>query len=178
MIRARRLVTAAACLTLAAAGLTACGDDSASSTTRAATSAATSTTALTAEQFRARADAICSSYNARNEALPTPTSPDTVGPYFAQAMPLAQQQLAELRALTPPTELKPTYDATLTVLQQTITELGDAQSRIADGEDPATVLTDIADRVNGLKAEADRRATELGLTVCGAGDTGTGTTTG
>ena len=59
---------------------------------------------LSQEDFQKQANAICEKYNAKLEALESPSSPEEVGGFVDQVVPLLRQGISELRALRPPAE--------------------------------------------------------------------------
>ena len=62
-----------------------CGDAKPAATTQ------TAATGLTADEWRTRADAICTEYDAKLEAIPSPTGPADVAAYFEKVLPLAKE---------------------------------------------------------------------------------------
>lgn len=169
---ARRSAALVAALTLAV-GAAGCGGggDSADTSTAAATTAA-----LSIDQFRTQADAICGEYKGKLDALAAPSSPAEVGPFFDKAVPLYKEEVSKLKALAAPAELKPTFETTLGLLDQVVGEVEGAQQRIAKGEDAQTVITEIDSKVTDLNKQADEKAREMGLKVCGDDETSTSTT--
>lgn len=132
---------------------------------------------LSAGEFRTQADAICADYNAKAAALTDPSSPSEYLPALKEILPLQQAELAKLEALKPPKDLEGTYKEALALLRQQETALTDATTRIEGGEDPAAVIDDLGTKAGSLGDQADAKAKELGLTVCGTdSSTGSGTT--
>ncbi len=132
---------------------------------------------LTADEFRTQADAICADYNRQSDALSDPSSPDEILPSLKEILPLQQDQLTKLKALEPPSELSGTFDEALALLDKQSAILTSAESRITAGEDPLTVIGEISDEAGPIGDEADTKAKDLGLTVCGTNGNDTSTTT-
>ena len=81
-------------------------------------------------------------------------------------MPSQRAQLVTLRALTPPAELKITWNRILQLLQQQITLLDQIQVAAKSG---ATVgeVTKLVKLLNSASTEGQQRSVALGLTNCG-----------
>lgn len=179
MRRGAAAVVLSAVLVLGAA---ACGgDDSGDASTAATTTAAPTTTAaaLTADQFRQQANAVCADYQSRLDAIPAPDSPDQISAFFGTALPLYQEFIGKLQAISPPPELKADYDAALGSVNQILAQVQSAKSRIDAGEDPTTVVSSFGGTIDALQADADQKAIALGLNECADDDetSTTGTTT-
>jgi len=133
---------------------------------------------LSAGEFRTQADAICADYNTQAAAIGDPASASEFATKLAQIIPIQASQLAKLEALKPPKELQATFDEAIVLLKKQQTTLTSAQTRITGGEDPTTVIDSISSEASTTGDQADAKAKELGLTVCGTDDTsaGSGTT--
>ncbi len=135
---------------------------------------------LSAEEFRTQADAICADYNSQADQLAEPTQPSEFLASLKEIVPLQASQLDKLKELEPPSELSGTFDEALALLDRQAGVLDTAVERLEGGEDPEAVLNDIATEAGSIGDEADAKAEELGLKVCGtddAGDTSDGTDT-
>ncbi len=151
----------------------ACGGDSKTSTTGG------NGTALSADEFRSKADGICKAFNTARDSVPEPSGPTEVVPYLEKMLPEAQKQYDQLKALVPPAEMKPDWDAAMVALDEQIKGIVAAKDRIKGGEDALTVITEASTAINAAKARADEKTKSLGLTECGkdAGSTPTTSTT-
>jgi hypothetical protein len=135
---------------------------------------------LSAEEFRTQADAICADYNSQAANLTDPTQPSEYLASLQEIIPLQKSQLDKLKDLEPPSELSGTFDEALALLERQSGVLDTAVERLEGGDDPETVLTEIATEASSIGDEADTKAEELGLKVCGTdgtGDTSGGTAT-
>ncbi len=132
---------------------------------------------LSAAEFRTQADAICADYNAKSDALTDPSSPAEYLPSLKAIVPLQNAQLAKLKELKPPSELSGTFDEAMALLDKQKGVLDSAVTRLEDGEDPAAVLDSIATEAGDLGDQADVKAKDLGLKVCGTDGAGTTTDT-
>lgn len=125
--------------------------------------------ALSADELRSQADAICERFDAESEAIAEPTSADGIKPFLEQTAALQQEQLDELEALDPPEELAEPYEEALGLLQTQIDTANEVVADIDSGTSPeeaATALTELAS--NGERL--DELAAEIGLQRCGGGD--------
>ena len=135
---------------------------------------------LSADEFRTQADAICADYNTQAASLQDPSTPSEYLPALRKIVPLQQAELTKLEALKPPKELEATFNEALVLLRQQQAALGDATTRIAGGEDPTKVITELGTKAGNLGDQADAKAKDLGLKVCGTNSTsssGTASTT-
>jgi hypothetical protein len=130
--------------------------------------------ALSADEFRTQADAICADANTRLEALDEPTGNDQVLGFLQSGLAVQQEQLDKLKALEPPNDLAGTFNEAMDLLDQQTSEIQGATDRISGGEDPQTVVSDVSPKLDSISAQSDAKAKELGLTVCGTEDTATG----
>jgi len=136
------------------------------------------TAALSADQFRQQADAICADIDTKVDALGEPTSEADIVSYLEKGLAVQNEQLTRLRALTPPADLKAAYDEALGLLQQQTDTITQAKERISGGESATTVLAELSPKLDELESQAKQKAAELGLTKCGdTGGTSTGATT-
>jgi hypothetical protein len=170
---ARRSLLALALLALPALAVAGCGgDDSGSS------SSTTGGTALTAEAWRAAADAICSDITTRQDAVEAPTGPSEIQPYLEAVLPLGKEQVERIKALVPPEELRSLQSQAVANQEAIVARAEDAIERIKGGEDATKVITEFGPELDKLSAEGDRLADEAGLTECGSEGDSTATTTG
>lgn len=133
--------------------------------------------ALSADEFRTQADAICSDANTRIAALDQPTGNDQILGYLQSGLTVQQEQLQKLKALQPPSDLSGTFNEATDLLDQQTAKIQDATTRIQNGEDPQTVIQSASPEIDSISEQAKAKAKELGLEVCGTEDTtGTGTT--
>ncbi len=137
---------------LAAALLAGCGSSSSGTLSKAA--------------YTKQADAICKKYNAKVKALKTPSGndPQAIADFFAQGKKLAQQRLAELRALKPPDSLKADVDRAYGLEQQVIDRLDQVSAALTDRNQAS--YQKLTGELNKLSGEADAIAKKLGLPNC------------
>jgi hypothetical protein len=132
--------------------------------------------ALSADEFRQQADAICADANTRIDALDEPTGADQVLGFLQSGLTVQKEQLEKLKALEPPDDLAGTFSEATDLLDQQTAAIQGATDRIAGGEDPEAVIGEVDSEIDSLSEQADAKAKELGLEVCGTEDTGTDAT--
>jgi hypothetical protein len=132
--------------------------------------------ALSAEEFRSQADAICADANTRLDALDEPTGADQVLGFLQSGLTVQKEQLEKLKALQPPDDLAGTFNEATDLLDQQTAAIQGAADRIAGGEDAETVIGEVDSQIDSINDQADAKAKELGLEVCGTEDSGTDTT--
>ncbi len=137
----------------------------------------TSSSALSPEEYRTQADAICTTFDTAQNAVAEPTSPETIAPYFETLLPLATKQTADLKALQVPDELKVKHDEAIGLQEQQLAIITDVKKRIDGGESPVSVVTELQTKVTPLSDKGEALAKELGLKVCGNDSSTTTSTT-
>ena len=145
-----------------------------------AAAAAHSSGALSASEFRTQADAICQTSKDTIAALtqPTPSSTNAeVSAFLTAGLEATDAEIAKLRALKAPSDLSGTLGEALDLLDQRQERIRAATAKVAGGEDVQTVLQGADTEINRLNGQADAKARELGLTVCGTHDDGLGAST-
>jgi hypothetical protein len=166
---ARRSLLALALLALPALAVAGCGgDDKAAEATTAA--------ALTADQWRTQADAICADIDTKADALKQPEAPADFQGFLEAGIPLAQDQIDRLKALVPPAELASIQTQAVANQEEGLATIKGALDRIKGGEDPLKVVTEVQADITRIQDEGKKLAKDAGLTVCGADDDTTGTT--
>jgi hypothetical protein len=136
--------------------------------------------ALSAGEFRTQADAICQTSKDTIAALTEPTSSSTnaeVSAFLTAGLEATDAEIAKLRALEAPSDVSGTLDEALDLLEQRQERIRAATGRVAGGEDVQAVLTDANAEIDNLNSQADAKARELGLTVCGTHDDDLGEST-
>ena len=151
---------------LVAAG---CGDDD-DETTTAATSETTGGVVagapLSEDEFIAEADAICEAGDAEIDAAAQDFFPEGGSPGIAEEtafasevlLPSIQEQIDQIRGLTPPEGSEDDVTAFLDTAQETVDELKEDPTPLTGGGSGGDPFT-----------ETERLATQLGLQVCAQG---------
>ena len=132
---------------------------------------------LSADEFRQQADAICADANTRIDALTDPSADDQVLGFLQSGLTIQTDQIAKLKALEAPSDLSASFGEATALLDQQLATITGMTERIDAGEDPSTVLAEVSPELGDLNEQADAKAKELGLTVCGSDDAQIDTTT-
>ncbi|MEQ8839789.1 MAG: hypothetical protein RJQ03_07685 [Miltoncostaeaceae bacterium] len=156
MTRGFRRTAAALVATGAVAFAAGCGGDESS--------------ALSADELRTQADAICTDVNATTESIADPTSPDDLLGFLQATRDANQDGLERLQELEPPDELADLWDQAVALNEQQLELINGAISRIEGGEDPEAVLNEVGPEAESASNELDDLAQQLGLSVCGSED--------
>jgi hypothetical protein len=161
MSLARRPLVAGIAVLGAAALIAGCGGGSSDSSS--------------ADDFRQQADQVCADANERLAAVPEPTSNAQILDTLQAGLPIQADELAKLKALDPPDDLQADFDQAVDLLQQRQDAIQAAADKIANGDDPATVIQQADAQIDDLRSQAQAKAKDLGLTVCGTASGGTAT---
>lgn len=168
----RRPLLALALLALPALAVAGCGGDDTSA-------GKTTSSALSADQWREQADAICADIQTRQDAVAEPSGPSEIQSYLETILPLGKEQVSRIRALVPPAELASLQSQAVANQDAAVAIVQKAIDRIKGGEDATTVIQELTAEVEKITAEGDRLADEAGLTKCGSeGDSTTTTDAG
>lgn len=168
----RRPLLALALFALPALAVAGCGGDD-----KKASNSSGGGTALSADAWRAAADAICADIQTRQDAVAAPTGPAEVQTYLETILPLGKEQVSRIKELVPPAELQSIQSQAVANQDAAVAIVEKAIDRIKGGEDATKVVTELTAEVQKITAEGDRLAQEAGLTKCGKEGDSTATTT-
>jgi hypothetical protein len=121
---------------------------------------------LSRADFISRADAVCTEYEAKLDALGTPQNEEQLAAFAERALPIAEDGRGELGELRPPEDLEATYDAWLEQGDRAIEIVEELRDAAEDGD--AAEIQRIAQEAEETDREANRLAAELGFEQCGA----------
>lgn len=147
------LAIAAAALSLVAAG---CGGDGGDQ-------------ALTADDFRQQADAICKQYEGKISDLGSPSSLEELPDYVDKVIPIIDEGNGKLADLNPPEELSDDWDRAMELQDQNLKVAHDLQDAIHE-RDTAKVQ-ELLTKLNATDARSNAIARKIGLEDCGQSNT-------
>jgi hypothetical protein len=119
---------------------------------------------LTKEQFAAKANALCVSFNNADKAAGNPSSMAEAVAYFEKLTPLYEKRVADLDALVPPADEQATVDK-IVALEKNEASLAEQLLAALKKNDMTTANKLVASgNANSKKAKALYK--QLGLTEC------------
>ena len=121
---------------------------------------------LSKEDYVKRADAVCAAFDHRLEELSEPKTIEQVVTLADQAKPVAEDGLAELRKLRPPTELQEDVDAWLALNQENADAIDDLREAAAASDEAGAQA--VSKRAVENERKADALAKRIGLEECAA----------
>jgi hypothetical protein len=119
---------------------------------------------LTREQYASKADAICSKYKQKTDALSRPATLSDLAGVADQVLPLLHDARGELRALRPPQREEATANAWLDEFDVIIDDVKKIRDE-AKKNDSAAVQAAAAPALQHDQ-HANDLASQLGMTVC------------
>jgi len=124
--------------------------------------------AVSREDYIAKADAVCGTYQVRLSAIPRPVTsePAELGVYLERALPIAREQNEKLADLEEPSdaETRDQVEQLLALLKQEIDFNNAAQKAASAGDRGA--LDSAWQQGAAVSAEAGRIAEQIGFVVC------------
>ena len=143
-------------------------------TTKAASTSTTASSGAPASgsydaDFAAQANALCSKFNDQIAAVPQPTAttPAALGAYLDQALALLDQQIGELKVLTPPASATQAWAKVLQTIDAEQTQIKALIPRLKAGD--TTAITEM----QGISSDdINSQFDALGMTTCGSGSGG------
>jgi hypothetical protein len=121
--------------------------------------------ALTADQFRRQADAICRKYEDKLNALGSPSSMEELQDFVTSALSLIEQGNDELHDLAPPHGLQADWGAALTLEDRSVETMHDLEDAVESND--LSAFQKITKSLDENQAESERLAKKLGLHDCG-----------
>jgi hypothetical protein len=138
-------------------------------TTSTTTASATPVAGSSEADFAAQANALCSKFNDQVAAVPQPTetTPAALGAYLDQALSLLDQQITELKALTPPASVSPAWSKVLQTIEAEQAQIKALVPKLKAGDTAA-----ISQMQSISSDDINSQFDALGMTTCGSGSGG------
>lgn len=114
--------------------------------------------------FIAKGEAICREASRAGQSLRPPVNEAGLGPFFARALTLSQDEVDKLNALQPPTNKAGAYETWLSGLQQAIGSLKSAAAAAKAGK--STQVQAIIREAGAVTERNLTYAKAVGLTAC------------
>ena len=134
-----------------------CGSSSHDSSATSGTSAST--------QYVSAGQSICASVLSHLRGIPRPTSPNQLVPYFEKTLPLAENELRQLRALHPPSQDAAPLHSALSLSQRQAAALRAAAHQLKSGGSARNYLSDLA-KVGALNNHVNADFRKAALPEC------------
>ncbi len=119
---------------------------------------------LSKAEYVRRADAVCAEYDRRLARLPKPRNVEALVDVVDEALPIAREGIAKLRALEPPADLEPAVERWLERNDENVERM--EMLRDAAGEGNRLRVQRIASAAAENEREADELARQIGLRDC------------
>jgi hypothetical protein len=124
--------------------------------------------AVSREDYIARADGVCGTYQVRLSRIPRPATadPGELGVFLERALPIAREQNEKLADVPKPSdeETRDQVDQLLALLEQEIAFNESAQEAASSGDQAA--LDSALQQGAAVSAEAGQLAEQIGFVVC------------
>ena len=115
--------------------------------------------------FRQQADAICTKYEQKLEALGSPTSFDDLAEFVDQAVPIIEQGNNELKALQPPDEFSDEWGRVLALQEKNLEATRDLRDAIHANDEMKA--QELMTQLGSSSTESNELARRMGLEQCG-----------
>jgi hypothetical protein len=125
--------------------------------------------ALSAEEFRQQADAICKDYEGQIKDLGSPSSLDELPAFVDKVIPIIEEGNAKLADLEPPDELAEDWGRAMELQNENLDVAHDLQDAIHD-QDTARVQQDLT-KLNATDQQSNEIARKIGLEDCAQSNT-------
>jgi hypothetical protein len=122
--------------------------------------------ALSEEQFRAQANAICERYDQDVEALGSPETEAEIRAHIGYALPILRRQIDELRELDPPGGDEGRFDTMIADLESSARAVEDMGASFEQEPVDDAAVADAFARANAAGNRSDEAAAAIGLDEC------------
>lgn len=120
---------------------------------------------LSRKDFDAKGNAICAKYNARQKSVAQPKTINDLSPALRKLLPLARQQLSELKKLNPPQADDATWKTLLARAQQENDLVANRLLAASDKKDVAKIQQ-LLQNLQALDQQNNADAQKIGLNTC------------
>jgi hypothetical protein len=120
--------------------------------------------ALTKQQYAAKADSICGTYNKQVNALGNPTNLQDLATVADKTLPILGSAIDKLDALKPPASEKAKADQWLTQVRNLRDDLQEIRDKAKAGDAPG--IQSVLPKAQDHNSKSNSLAAELGMSVC------------
>ena len=122
--------------------------------------------ALTPEEFRQQADAICVEFEGRLDELGAPESLEDLQGFVDDAVPILEEGTNELEQLQPPEELEEDWNRAMEINREQLDTVRELRTAAEEGDQAR--IAELLQEANAARQESDQLAADLGLEQCGS----------
>ena len=122
--------------------------------------------ALSGDQLRSRATALCSSAGRQTDRIPTPPTPDGGEAFLRRGIAVLEPEFKGLKKLKAPSELAQVYATGLGAFNQKLNALKSAVRQLGSGANPVTAMTDLQQRLAPIETAEDGAWQALEVPSC------------
>jgi hypothetical protein len=120
--------------------------------------------ALTKQQYAAKADSICGTYNKQVKALGNPNNLQDLATVTDKTLPILGSAIDKLEALKPPASEKAKADQWLTQVRNLKDDLQEIRDKAKAGDAPG--IQSVLPKAQDHNSKSNSLAAELGMSVC------------
>jgi hypothetical protein len=121
---------------------------------------------LSADQLRARATRVCSIAGQRTNRIATPTAPAGGARFLKAGIAVLTPELAQLRALKPPSDLADVYATSISSFSRKLDLLRSAAHQLDSGANPVSAMTALQQRLAPVELAEDGAWRALQVPAC------------
>jgi hypothetical protein len=121
---------------------------------------------LSAQEFKAKGNAICLTATRRLHELGTPTSESRFGPYLKKAIPLAESEVAQLSSLQAPAQYKQPMRDALSQSRSAASLLNGFAAKLASNQVKISAFADFSKQLDPLTKQINADYAKAGLPEC------------
>ena len=121
-------------------------------------------TALTKEEYAARADAICGKYNEQTKSLGNPTNLADLAVVADKTLSVLDKAIADLKKLKPPASEKAIADQWLTQVDNLKDDLTEIRDKAKANDTPG--VSAVLPKAQDHNSKSNELAGQLGMSVC------------
>lgn len=123
-------------------------------------------TPLSTSQLRSKATRVCTVATRRTNAIRSPASPAAAAAFLRRGIAVLRPELAQLRALRPPSDLAQVYGISVQAFSGKLLALDAAVRDLDSGADPAPAFKALQQRLTPLESEENGAWQALQVPAC------------
>jgi hypothetical protein len=121
---------------------------------------------LSADQLRARATRVCVIAGQRTNRIATPSAPAGGARFLKAGIAILTPELAQLRALKPPSDLADVYATSISSFSRKLELLRSAAGQLDSGANPVSAMTELQQHLAPVELAEDGAWRALQVPAC------------